>query len=391
MTTNRKIKLRQTKTIAVVSDIVMPTVKSKYLLGIAKYAQERRNFTIRSVDLANIRSGNPLDGCDGVIMDTDESDVIELVKAAGLPVVDTTCSTSDPALISVDNDIRRMGNMAAEWFLRRGFRSFAYCGVKPEESVGFAETAAKAGCNCLVYDEEKITKVKLRKDHLARLLTGLKSWIPTLPPRTAVLCMNDIRAQHLLQTCLELGRAVPDDIAVMGQHNDIAICTCSPITITSIDANMQGVAYAAMRILDQAIDHPVKPKLRPTFLVRPIGIVERESTATYPVNPPWLAKALLLLDSNLDKPISAADLANAAGVSQTSLQKSFRKSFGTTVNKHILAAKMLTARRLLGEEGLTVKEVATRTGFSTPNYFCQKYHAFYGHAPSRDSKSRKFL
>lgn len=388
MTTNRKIKLRQTKTIAVVSDIVMPTVKSEYLMGIAKYAQERRNFTIRNVDLANIRSGNPLDGCDGVIMDTDESDVIELVKAAGLPVVDTTCATSDPALIGVDNDIRRMGNMAAEWFLRRGFRSFAYCGVEPGESIGFAETAAKAGCNCLVYDEEKITRVKLRKDHLARLLAGLKAWIPTLPPRTAVLCMNDIRAQHFLQTCLELGRAVPDDIAVMGQHNDIAICTCSPVTITSIDANMRGVAYAAMRILDQAIDHPVRPKLRPTFRVRPVGIVERESTATYPVNPPWLAKALLLLDSNLDKPISAADLANAAGVSQTALQKSFRKAFGTTVGKYILSTKMHTARRLLGEEGLSVKEVAAKTGFSTPNYFCQTYHAHFGHPPSSDRIQR---
>ena len=199
--------------------------------------------------------------------------------------------------------------------------------------------------------------------------------------------MNDIRAQHLLQTCLELGRDVPGDIAVMGQHNDIAICTCSPVTITSIDANMRGVAYAAMRILDHAIDHPVKPKLRPTFRARPVGIVERESTATYPVNPPWLANALLLLDANLDKPISAADLANAAGVSQTALQKSFRKAFGTAVGKYILSAKMHTAKRLFCEEALSVKEVAARTGFSTPNYFCQTYHAFYGHAPSRDGKS----
>lgn len=390
MSTNKKIKLRRTKTIAVVSDIVMPTVKSEFLMGIAKYAQERRSFTIRSVDLANIRSGNPLDGCDGVIMDTDESDVIEIIKAAGLPVVDTTCATSDPALIGVDNDIRQMGRMAAEWFLRRGFRSFAYCGVDPDESIGFAETAAKAGCDCLVYDEEKITKVKLRKNHLSQLLTGLKAWIPTLPPRTAVLCMNDIRAQHFLQTCLKLGRSVPDDIAVMGQHNDIAICTCSPVTITSIDANMRGVAYAAMRILDKAIDHHVKPKLRPTFRVRPIGIVERESTATYPVNPPWLTKALLLLDANLDKPISAADLAIAAGVSQTALQKSFRKSFGMTVGKYILSAKMHTAKRLFYEEALSVKEVAARTGFSTPNYFCQTYRAYYGHAPIRDSRDHKF-
>ena len=146
--------------------------------------------------------------------------------------------------------------------------------------------------------------------------------------------------------------------------------------------------YAAMRILDAAIDNPGKPKLRPTFRIKPADIVERESTATYPVNPAWLAKALLLLDSNLDKAISAADLATAAGVSQTALQKSFRKAFGTTVGKYILASKMHEARRLLCEDGLSVKEAAMKTGFSTPNYFCQTYRAYYGHAPSRDHKTR---
>ncbi len=50
---------------------------------------------------------------------------------------------------------------------------------------------------------------------------------------------------------------------------------------------------------------------------------------------------------------------------------------------------MHTAKRLFCEEALSVKEVAARTGFSTPNYFCQTYHAFYGHAPSRDGKSHR--
>ena len=74
----------------------------------------------------------------------------------------------------------------------------------------------------------------------------------------------------------------------------------------------------------------------------------------------------------------------APGVSQTALQKSFRKAFGTSVGKYILSTKMCAARRLLGEEGLSVKEVAARTGFATPNYFCQTYRAFYGHPPSSD-------
>ncbi len=96
MTGHAKFHLRHTKTIAVVSDIVMPTVRSEYLIGIAKYAQKRRNFTIRSIDIANVKMEDPIDGCDGIILDTDEADVIERAKNSGLPVVDTTCATSSP-------------------------------------------------------------------------------------------------------------------------------------------------------------------------------------------------------------------------------------------------------------------------------------------------------
>ena len=57
------------------------------------------------------------------------------------------------------------------------------------------------------------------------------------------------------------------------------------------------------------------------------------------------------------------------------------KAFGTTAGKYITSVKMREAKRLLDENQLNVKEVALRTGFSSPQYFSHAYHDFYGHSP----------
>lgn len=51
---------------------------------------------------------------------------------------------------------------------------------------------------------------------------------------------------------------------------------------------------------------------------------------------------------------------------------------------YITSVKMREAKRLLDEKHLNVKEVAPRTGFSSPQYFSHAYHDFYGRAPVSD-------
>ena len=60
-------------------------------------------------------------------------------------------------------------------------------------------------------------------------------------------------------------------------------------------------------------------------ILKPLGIVERESTAVYPVDPPFLAKALLLLDENMERPVSTTALAKAVGVSSSTLRARARE------------------------------------------------------------------
>lgn len=389
------------KKVAFITDATAATPFAQRILsGVAEYMQKRRGFILQNIQFTEILSESLNRRFDGIIINLCAENTRKLLRTLNeemLPIVDTSAEIENPALIRVDLDIVREGTMAAEWFLRRGFRNFAYCGFHgsttyPFDEIienAFASTVRKAGCRCLVFDMPPVT-IK-DKQYLRIVQRALDKWVAALPPRTAVFCVHDRRAVMLTQACLTCGRAVPEDIAIMGRTNDITTCVCAPVPIASVNSDLEGQGYAAMRILANAIDNPVAPKLRPVFRIPPLEIVERESTAVYPVDPPFLAKALLLLDETMEQPLSATSLAKAVGVSSTTLRAAFRKVLGTSLGKYALSVRMHEAKRLMTEERFSVKEVAARTGFSSQAYFCYAYRAFYGHPPSQSRNAKRVL
>ena len=384
---NRKLDGRKAKTIAFVLESALPAQVNKMLESAAAYAQERRSCTIRFLLEELSSRPNVLVGCDGILADVYKPATIELLKATGLPIVATTI-LGDPDIACVDFSPEATGAMAAEWFLQRRFTSFAFCGTYGNlfyDRLGeaFSTTLRNAGFDCITCDRKKINETALRTRAIS-VPSYLDKWIPTLPPRTAVFCIHDRRASLVIESCLRLGRAVPDDIAVMGRHNDVAICLCSPRAITSIDPNFRLQTYTALQLLEEMIDKPDSAKEKKSILIPPLGVVERESTNVYPVDPPWLAKALSLVDDNINRRVTLEDLAAAANISQSALQNALHKTFGMSANKYILSVKMREAKRLVDLGGYSVKELAARTGFSTPSYFTRAYTAYYGRPPSAD-------
>ena len=384
---NSKLGKAKTKVIAFVSESILPTQVSKTLDYAATYAQERRSCTMRFALGELSAQPNIFDGCDGILADVFKQETIELLKATGLPVVMTTIN-DNPDIACVDFSPEMAGAMAAEWFLRRLFTNFAFCGTHGNlfyDRLGEAFSAAlrNEGHDCILCDRERMSEVAIISNKVS-VPAYLDEWIPTLPPRTAVFCIHDRRAALVIESCLRVGRAVPDDIAVMGRYNDITLCAYSPRAITSIDPNFRLQTYTALQLLEEMIDNPDAAKEKKHIFIPPLGVVERESTNVYPVDPPWLAKALSLVDDNLDRRIALADLAAAAGISQSALQNAIRKTFGMSANKYILSVKMREAKRLIDNGGYSVKELAARTGFSTQSYFTRAYTAFYGHPPSAD-------
>ena len=176
--------------------------------------------------------------------------------------------------------------------------------------------------------------------------------------------------------------------AVMEIGNDSTNCDSSPIAITSIDIDYERLGYAAMKILDEMMRRPVAPKPRPVLHMAPGEICERESTAVYPIDPPWLGKVMLLLDSRPDYAFQAAELAEAGGVSQSTLNTTFRDRLGMSVGSYMTSVRMREARRLLDEGSLSVKEIAARTGFASQSYFGKAFRTFYGKSPGAYASRR---
>ncbi|WP_229075832.1 LacI family DNA-binding transcriptional regulator [Actinoplanes sp. DH11] len=103
------------------------------------------------------------------------------------------------------------------------------------------------------------------------------------PDTDAVFCGNDQIAAGVAQTVRELGRRIPDDVAVVGYDNWTEFAAdCRP-PLTTVDLNLEDLGATAVRLLLAAIaGDPFRGVLR-----APCRLVVRESSAPPgPTDPP---------------------------------------------------------------------------------------------------------
>ena len=92
-------------------------------------------------------------------------------------------------------------------------------------------------------------------------------------------------------------------------------------------------------------------------------------------------RALTLMRSHLEAPLTVAGLARAAGCRQRDLENRFRRAFGATPRTVYRQLRMAEALRLVREGDLSISEVALRCGYADPSAFTRAFRATYGHAP----------
>lgn len=360
-----------------------------FLNGIAQFAQERRDWLMRLLTPQDLKGLRPFAGFDGIIARVADAPTIRKLKASRLPVIDVSHQTPDPDFIGVGSDDAGIARMAAAFFLSRGFKSFAYCGFKgtvfsDTRASAFRATVAKAGFKALEFTAaEPMTDAFFFDEKIDQIRPGerLRQWTKSLPSGTAVFCANDMRAYQIVKIAAEEHIRVPQDLSVLGSDNDNLLCLFSSPPLSSIDPNAHGVGYAAARLLLAAMKKPPRRKRRPHFRVPPGELFERASTEFHPISPEWLSEALVYIDRNLSRPISLTDITALCGRSAPTVNKAFDANFHVSCPRYILKMKLDEARRLVQQGRLSGKEIAARTGFSSPQYFCNAYHAHFGEAP----------
>lgn len=94
-----------------------------------------------------------------------------------------------------------------------------------------------------------------------------------------------------------------------------------------------------------------------------------------------LLKALRVMETNLETPLSRHQIAAVASTSLRQLERSFNRSLGRGIHEHYLALRLARARQLIRETSLSILEVGLATGFSSGSQFSRAFKLEFGSRP----------
>jgi LacI family transcriptional regulator len=329
---------------------------------------------------------------DGVIARIPNAKMARALTKLSVPVVDMYRWRDYAGISSVDADHAAIGRMAAEWFIERRFKRFAFCGYTgaPFSDLrgnAFKEAVEACGYACSYYREAAYASDYLGQMILQAECYGdppdrdrMAAWLESLERPAALFCCHDIRAYQVVTLCKELGIAVPREVAVMGVDNDRILCGFSDPMLTSVDPDAQKIGWSGAQHLFDLMTGTSRGVKH--TLVAPKRIVERASTETDPVEPLWLSEALRFIRKEIPQGVNAEEVIRHVGLSHTQVEKAFAKALGSTVHQEIARLRMREACRLLMETDLTAVEIARHTGFASAQYFSRQFSRHFGVPPA---------
>ena len=126
-------------------------------------------------------------------------------------------------------------------------------------------------------------------------------------------------------------------------------------------------------IADQILHHPIRHASSPQRIT-----MGRSTQSMLPL----VREAMTLIDQNIEEPLKVPEIAARLDVSQRQLERHFKTHVGCTLVQFGLHRRLQNARLLLISTDLSVREVATASGFNTLSHFAYSFGKFFGRRPS---------
>ncbi len=355
-----------------------------FFAGVARYAREHHwHLVADMIYTARIPIGWRGDGIISFIGYRD--DLADFVMSAPMPKVEISLVRSDLNLPRVEGDSEMIGRLAADHFLERGFRNFAWAPliddvVNAERYRGFANRLAREEFWCsplppaITCDAARGTQDWMgRRRHLVRELRRLATPL-------AVFGYNDCVAADIIDACEDAGLLVPEAVAVMGVDNDAILCECVPVPLSSVCHDLEGMAYQAAALLDRLMGGKRPPKH--VIRVPPKGLVARRSTDMLAVENLQVAKALRYVRDHYQNPLLGVDdIVAATNASRRTMEKAFRSELRRSINEEVVRVRIDRIKDLLTTTDRTASDLASACGFSRPNHFFRSFRQRVGVSP----------
>jgi len=346
------------------------------LRGIAKYSRLHGPwifYTHVSADKKdNISSWLRDCGADGVIA-PDARENRELLNA-GLPVIVYRIARKrTPHLPAIIADNAAIGRMAAEHLLERGFRHFAYCGLKNrpwsgERRKSFAARVRRAG------SEPHTFRISSRLGSWRSFegaQHGLTEWLKALPKPVGLMAGNDVCGSYVIEACRIAGLQVPDEVAVIGVDNDELVCELTDPPMSSIALGTQKAGYEAAELLDRLM---AGQKMTGQIIrVCATHIVTRPSTDILAIEDRAVAEAIRFIRRGAKTALQVTDVVDHIALSRRNLELRFHRALGRSIYSEIKHVRTHQIIRMLCETDLSISEIALKLGHASDKHIARYF------------------
>ena len=270
-----------------------------------------------------------------------------------------------------------VGKMAAQFFLAKDFKHFAFVGGYPERNWGkdrrtaFTESVLQQGLDYFSYMPTFREEYEAETD---RKLLG--RWLKKLPKPVGILTSTDIRGRQVLGACLQSGINVPQEVSVLGCDNDVLLCETANPPLSSVVLNEEYAGYQAAKLLDQLMkDRSYKGTI---ITYNPKEIVSRRSTEIVLGSDKLVTETLEFIRINSGININVSDVVKYMAVSRRTLECRFKSSLGYTVLDEIQRVKMDKIRSLICETTLPLYSIAEMCAFDSESYMGKVFKKNFG-------------
>lgn len=277
----------------------------------------------------------------------------------------------EPTYVLCDNV--SVGQMAANYFLKKKFRHFAYvCYSKDvpwcrERRAAFQKALEQKGLQADCFEPSPERDWFVQRDKL-------RDWLRALPKPVAILAANDLRGRQILETCQYADIPVPYDVAVLGVDNDQPVCEMSYPSLSSISIDWEQAGFLCAQSLDLAM----KGRAPLPDLYGPIAVVSRNSTESFQISDRLVVQILESIRITRGVNLRVCDILDALPVSERSAQQRFRKAVGHTIMEEIKTTRLKFICELIERSDLSFNEIALSFGFENANHLGQMFKKQFG-------------
>lgn len=303
-------------------------------------------------------------GADAIIAQLTDVD-LNVLNRLDIPIIVQNYKERCHGLSNLTGDYYGTGVMAAEFFIRKGYKAFAYYGFTDtvwmrERGEGFRDAVSEKGYPVYTFDDGR----QLSDGQWNFDAERVSRWLLDLPKPIALFACDDYYALQITEVCKMYNIDIPGDIAVLGVDNDNLLCNISDQALSSIELDVENGGYEVGKLLHQFIEKKITAPA--DVIIKPVRIVSRGSTERFAVSDKYIGQVLAYIDENYCNPLSVDDLIRIIPYSRRVLEKKFKSETGMSVYQYIQQQRIEKFAALLITTDLPLTEAAAGAGF--PDY-----------------------